>query len=188
MTKDIRDSDAAMVASAVNELIRWTCDLNFGDVARPVFDMWEQEEVDKILAERDEKLSKAGAGFTPQYFKRAYSLQDGDLVEQPASSSAAAAAVLPATPAVDFAEDDFSAPDQDAIDAAMDALSDEALNADARAMIAPLLSALSKGLPPEQLLGQLAEMYPRMDTAGLQQRLARILFVSKVWGRLHGNQ
>ena len=179
VTKDIRDSDAAMVASAVNELIRWTCDLNFGDVARPVFDMWEQEEVDKVLAERDEKLSKAGASFTPQYFKRAYNLQDGDLVEQPAAPAT--------TAAVDFAEEDISAPDQDAIDAAMDALSDDALNADARAMIAPLLAAVSKGLPPEQLLGQLAELYPRMDTAGLQQRLARVLFVSKLWGRLHGN-
>lgn len=180
VTKDIRDSDAAMVASAVNELIRWTCDLNFGDVSRPVFDMWEQEEVDKVLAERDEKLSKAGATFAPQYFKRAYNLQDGDLVEQPA--------VPATTAAVDFAEEDFSAPDQDAIDAAMDALSDDALNADARAMLAPLLAAVSKGLPPEQLLGQLAELYPLMDTAGLQQRLARVLFVSKVWGRLHGNQ
>ena len=150
--------------------------------------MWEQEEVDKVLAERDEKLSKAGATFTPQYFKRAYNLQDGDLIEQPVGASAAVAAVPPGTASEDFAEEDFSAPDQDAIDAAMDALSDEALNADARAMIAPLLSAVNKGLPPEQLLGQLAELYPRMDTAGLQQRLARVLFVSKVWGRLHGNQ
>lgn len=185
VTKDIRDSDAAMVASAINELIRWTCDLNFGGDARPVFDMWEQEEVDKVLAERDEKLSKAGATFTPQYFKRAYNLQDGDLVEAPTAPAATSNAV----PAVEFAEaDDMDeAPDQDAIDAAMDALSNDALNADARAMLAPLLSAVSKGLPPEQLLGQLAELYPRMDTAGLQQRLARVLFVSKLWGRLHGN-
>ncbi|KGH08724.1 phage portal protein family protein [Comamonas thiooxydans] len=183
VTKDIRDSDAAMVASAVNELIRWTCDLNFGDVSRPVFDMWEQEEVDKVLAERDEKLSKAGATFTPQYFKRAYNLQDGDLAEAPATAQAQTAAAAP----VDFAEEDFSAPDQDAIDAAMDALSNDALNSDARAMLAPLLAAVNKGLPPEQLLGQLAELYPRMDTAGLQQRLARVLFVSKLWGRLHGN-
>ena len=142
-----------------------------------------QEEVDKVLAERDEKLSKAGATFTPQYFKRAYNLQDGDLVEQAAAPADTKAALA----AVDFAEEDLSAPDQDAIDAAMDALSNDALNADARAMLAPLLAAVNKGLPPDQLLGQLAELYPRMDTAGLQQRLARVLFVSKLWGRLHGN-
>lgn len=186
VTKDIRDSDAAMVASAINELIRWTCELNFGDGERPVFDMWEQEEVDKLLAERDDKLKSAGAVFTPQYFKRAYNLQDGDLAEQPAAA-APASTPAPEVPAVNFAEEDAHAPDQDAIDAAMDALSTDALNADARALVAPLLALVDKGLQPEQLLGQLAEMYPKMDAAGLQQRLARILFVSKLWGRLHAN-
>ena len=174
VTRDIRDGDKAIVQEAFNTLIRWVCELNFNDGARPVFEMWEQQEVDKVLAERDEKLVRAGAKLTPAYFKRAYSLQDGDLDE----------AAQPATPAAEFAEGDV-APDQDALDAALDALSADAMNADAQAMLAPLLKQITKGAKPDELLGTLAELYPEMDAAGLQERLARMIFVANLWGRRH---
>lgn len=174
VTRDIRDGDKTIVQEAFNTLIRWVCELNFNDGARPVFEMWEQQEVDKVLAERDEKLVRAGAKLTPAYFKRAYSLQDGDLEE----------AAQPATPAAEFAEGDV-APDQDALDAALDALSADALNADAQAMLAPLLKRIAKGVQPDELLGTLAELYPEMDATGLQERLARMIFVANLWGRLH---
>lgn len=174
VTRDIRDGDKAIVQEAFNTLIRWVCELNFNDGARPVFEMWEQQEVDKVLAERDEKLVRAGAKLTPAYFKRAYSLQDGDLDE----------AAQPATPAAEFAEGDV-APDQDALDAALDALSADDMNADAQAMLAPLLKRIAKGVQPDELLGMLAELYPEMDATGLQERLARMIFVANLWGRLH---
>lgn len=174
VTRDIRDGDKAIVQEAFNTLIRWVCELNFNDGARPVFEMWEQQEVDKVLAERDEKLVRAGAKLTPAYFKRAYSLQDGDLEE----------AAQPATPAAEFAEGD-AATDQDALDAALDALSADAMNADAQAMLAPLLKQITKGAKPDELLGTLAELYPEMDATGLQERLARMIFVANLWGRLH---
>lgn len=175
VTRDIRDGDKAIVEEAMNTLIRWVCELNWGDGARPVFSLWEQEEVDKVLAERDEKLVRAGAKLTPAYFKRAYQLQDGDLVE----------AATPDVPAAEFAESE-EAPDQDALDAALDALSADALNADAQVMLAPLLEQIEGGAQPDALLGTLAELYPQMDATGLQERLARALFVAKLWGRLHG--
>lgn len=174
VTRDIRDGDKAIVQEAFNTLIRWVCELNFNDGARPVFDMWEQQEVDKVLAERDEKLVRAGAKLTPTYFKRAYSLQDGDLDE----------AAQPATPAAEFAEGD-DAPDQDALDAALDALSADVMNADAQAMLAPLLTRIADGAKPDDLLGMLAELYPEMDADGLTERLARAIFVANLWGRLH---
>lgn len=174
VTRDIRDGDKAIVQEAFNTLIRWVCELNFNDGARPVFEMWEQQEVDKVLAERDEKLVRAGAKLTPAYFKRAYSLQDGDLDE----------AAQPATPAAEFAEGD-EAPDQDALDAALDALSADVMNADAQAMLAPLLTRIADGAKPDDLLGMLAELYPEMDAEGLTERLARAIFVANLWGRLH---
>lgn len=174
VTRDIRDGDKAIVQEAFNTLIRWVCELNFNDGARPVFEMWEQQEVDKVLAERDEKLVRAGAKLTPTYFKRAYSLQDGDLDE----------AAQPAIPAAEFAEGD-DAPDQDALDAALDALSADVMNADAQAMLAPLLTRIADGTKPDDLLGMLAELYPEMDAEGLTERLARAIFVANLWGRLH---
>ena len=101
-------------------------------------------------------------------------LADGDLDE----------AAQPATPAAEFAEGDV-APDQDALDAALDALSADAMNADAQAMLAPLLKRIAKGVQPDALLGTLAELYPEMDATGLQERLARMIFVGNLWGRLH---
>lgn len=176
VTRDIRDGDSAIVEETMNTLIRWVCELNWGDGARPVFSLWEQEEVDKVLAERDEKLTRAGAKLTPAYFKRAYNLQDGDLVETEQAD----------TPVAEFAESEEEAPDQDALDAALDALSANALNADAQAMLAPLLKRIEDGAQPDELLGVLAELYPEMDASGLQERLARALFVAKLWGCLHG--
>lgn len=79
---DIRDGDACIIESAINQLIRWIVDLNFGeDEAAPTWSMWEQEQVDEVLAKRDQALTQAGAKFTPAYFKRSYNLQDGDLDE-----------------------------------------------------------------------------------------------------------
>lgn len=180
VTRDIRDGDKAIVQEAFNTLIRWVCELNFNDGARPVFEMWEQQEVDKVLAERDEKLVRAGAKLTPAYFKRAYSLQDGDLDEAAPATVEGPAVPLPA----EFAEGN-EAPDQEALDAALDALSADALNADAQAMLAPLLKQIANGVQPDELLGMLAELYPEMDASGLQERLARMIFVANLWGRLH---
>lgn len=179
VTQDIRDGDAAIVTTAMNQLIRWVCELNFADPARPSFSMWEQEEVDKVLAERDEKLTRAGAKLTPAYFKRAYNLQDGDLEEAPALP------VVADPQAVDLAEgEDF--PDQDSLDAALDSLavSDELRN-QARALYEPILTKIAGGASPDELMGMLAELYPALDADGLQERLARAMFVAQVWGRLH---
>ncbi|MBK3336350.1 DUF935 domain-containing protein [Burkholderia pseudomallei] len=178
VTDDIRDGDKAVVAEAMNMLIRWICDLNFDGAARPVFDMWEQEQVDEIQAGRDQKLTQAGARFTPAYFKRAYNLQDGDLDERPLPVSA-----VDAVGAASFAE--FEAPDQDALDAALNALSARDLNADAQALVAPLLKRIANGASADELLGMLAELYPSLDADALQERLARAIFVANLWGRLH---
>jgi len=180
VTRDIRDGDKSIVEEAFNTLIRWVCELNFSDGARPFFSLWEQEEVDKVLAERDEKLVRAGAKLTSAYFKRAYNLQDGDLDETPAAPP------LSANPAdLAFAEGDVSVPDQDALDAALDAKTPDELDAEMRGLLEPVLNAVEDGAAPEELLGMLAELYPDMDGSALQERLARAIFVANLWGRLH---
>lgn len=83
VTRDIRDGDKSIVESVINTLIRWIGDWNFGDAEMPVFSMWEQEEVDEVLAKRDEALVRAGAVFTRSYFIRAYNLVETDLVVAP---------------------------------------------------------------------------------------------------------
>ncbi|WP_047257749.1 DUF935 domain-containing protein [Chromobacterium subtsugae] len=177
VTRDIRDGDKEVIEEALNQLVRWVCELNFNGGDRPRFEMWEQEQVDEVQAGRDEKLTRAGAQLTPAYFKRAYNLQDGDLVETNKPEATASA---------EFAEADEAAPDQDALDAALDALSADELQVAAAAMLQPLFDRIQAGAQPDELLGSLAELYPDMDASGLQERLARAIFTAKVWGRLHG--
>ena len=79
VTDDIRDSDSRIVAAAINQLIEWICELNFGDVTRPKFVLYEAEEYGSTeLAQRDYHLHQIGARFSNEYFARAYGFQDGD--------------------------------------------------------------------------------------------------------------
>ncbi len=80
---DLRDGDAEIVAAAINQLIRWVVEINWGNAEAPIFELWDQTSRDKLQAERDKSLKDAGANLSPAYFIRAYNLQDGDLVATP---------------------------------------------------------------------------------------------------------
>lgn len=82
VTKDLRDGDAKLVAAAVNQLIRWTCELNWGGADAPVWSMWDQEAQDVLQAARDKSNHEAGARYSNAYFERAYGYQVGDLLPE----------------------------------------------------------------------------------------------------------
>ncbi|MDD1016846.1 phage portal protein family protein [Pseudomonas rubra] len=175
VTEDIRDGDAGIVAATLNAAIRLVVDLNFGEqVTAPVYELWEQEEIDKVLAERDRGLTEAGVRFTPQYWKRTYNLQDGDIIEGPAAADPAfaEAAVRPIL-------------DQVALDQAIDSLTAEQLQEQAMEALRPVIEALQQGRDEVEVLGLLAETSPDLDAVALQALLARLMFVADVWGRLN---
>ncbi|HBU9080455.1 TPA: DUF935 domain-containing protein, partial [Escherichia coli] len=181
VTADIRDADADIIQAAVNQVIRTVVTLNFGDVPCPVWAMWEQEAIDDTRATRDEKLTRAGLRLTPQYFKREYQLQDGDIDETPPSERQNNMLPLSFAEAIDA---DIQAQQQ--LDDALDILMNGgALNGTLEPVLAPLFRRVENGVNPSELLGELAELYPQMNTDDLQERLARILFVTNIWGRLH---
>lgn len=76
---DIRDADARMVEAVVNQLIRWTCQVNWPGVSPPVWEMREQEEIDTDRPTRDKILVEAGAKLTRAYWLRTYDLEEDDL-------------------------------------------------------------------------------------------------------------
>lgn len=84
VSDDLRDADARLCEAALNQLARWIVDLNEGEGApAPKVELYEQEEVDKAQAERDETLTKAGAKLTKSYFMRTYDLQETDIDDVP---------------------------------------------------------------------------------------------------------
>ncbi|MCT8349594.1 DUF935 domain-containing protein [Photorhabdus temperata] len=181
VTDDIRDADVDVITSAINQAIRWVVELNFGNVECPVYRLWEQQSVDETQANRDVKLSQAGVRFTPQYWKREYQLQDGDIDETTLSTTPMPPLPLAFSEAVNA---DLAA--QDTLDEALDILMNEgSLNESLESLLVPLFHRVQNGANPSDLIGELAELYPQMGADGLQERLARVLFVSNIWGRLH---
>lgn len=175
VTKDIRDGDAGIVAAALNACIRLVVDLNFGaDVAAPLYELWEQEEIDKTLAQRDKALTESGVKFTDAYWKRTYNLQDGDLTTTPAAADSPAFAEATVRPLLD----------QIALDQATDGLPAEALQQQAEQAVAPFIEALQRARDGSEALGLLAEAFPQMDDHALQEQLANLLFIADTWGRL----
>jgi len=87
VANDLRDGDAEIVSAAINQLIRWVVELNWGAATAPTFSFWDQTAKDQLQAERDEKNYKSGARFTNAYWERAYGYEAGDLA-QPAVDAA----------------------------------------------------------------------------------------------------
>lgn len=185
---ELRDDDAEMIAAGLNQLARWICEVNFPGVVPPVFDFWEQEEVDDVQAGRDEKLTKAGAKFTKAYWMRTYNLQEGDLTEQ---TLRAAGAIDPATGqplkpgSASFAEpgmDELPA-DQAALDAAIDQLPADQIQAAMKTLLMPALKAIEAASTPDDVRQALLDAWPDMDATAIEDLMARAYFVADLVGR-----
>lgn len=98
VSEDLRDGDAAIVAAAFNQLVRWIVELNFGNVARPIVQFWDTKQLEQKRSKRDADNYAAGARFTPKYFMRVYGYQEDDLeqaTQAPGTSLSIAAHRLP---------------------------------------------------------------------------------------------
>jgi len=179
VAQDIRDADKRLVESVINEAIAWTVARNFED-APPRFAMWEPQDLDKARAERDAILAGMPGGpvFTDDYLMREFGYEQGDLGERPAPAPA-----MPGFPA--FAENDAdAAPDQTALDDAIDALAPEALQVQMETLLQPAIRAVREAKSESEVLGLLAEAYPEMPEDDLIDTMQRLFFAADVWGRL----
>lgn len=200
VAKDLRDGDARLCEATINQLLRWVVDSNEGEGApAPKFELYEQEEVNEVQARRDKLLTESGVVFTPAYWQRVYGLEAGDIappepiapVVAPTAEAGATAFAEPRTPAntpaIGWPSVEPTQPDQTALDAALQALPDSQLQTQMTAMLAPLREQLQRAdTDPQALLGWLAEQFPSLDEAALQDHLARLLFAAQVWGTLNG--
>ena len=102
VTRDIRNDDASLVEGVFNQLLAWICELNFNVETLPAFELFEQESIDKLQAERDKILTEIGVSFTEQYIHRTYGFEEGDIVMQEISPNPSLQ--KKGTDKVDFAE------------------------------------------------------------------------------------
>ena len=172
---DIILGDKRLVENTMNQFIRWFCAINYGSGEVPVFTLYEEEDVDKNVADRDRVLFDFGWRPTEEYIKKTYNMGDGDftLVEPPTTPAFAFAA--PASPAVP--------PDQKAIDAEVEGLTADKLQAQMEPIIQPVMALITGEKSYAAVMGKLIELYPKMDSEAVEKALQKAIFVSNVVGR-----
>jgi phage gp29-like protein len=184
--KDIVQSDKRIVENALNTLIKWICILNFGESNfYPQFKLWEDEQVDKTLSERDGILSKdCGVKFTPTYFEKAYGFDEEDIasIGQPETTSG-----TPLAGSAQFSEAAFTQT-QNAIDEFMSTLPAAELQKQADGILKPIIDLIEESKDYQEVLSKLAQTYPKMDSTGIQEMLSRAMFVSEYLGRAEVNR
>lgn len=172
-------SGKRLVMQAMNVLIKWTYELNglSGDV--PKFILFEEDDVDMVLAERDEKLVGGGVKFTKSYYIKNYGLEEEDfeLSETP-----------PPAPPAQFAEkSDF--PDQQVVDDIGDLLSDaKATKATGDKVIQALLEFIDGSKSYEDALSGLASVYPKMKIDDIEKILVNASKAAMAIGRIHAHE
>jgi phage gp29-like protein len=168
--KDIIMAAAGAITRAIQPLIDWITELNFGDDA-PRFRMFEREDVDMKLAERDERLIRSGVRLTPEYFKRAYNLTDDDIDTSPPTARASAA---------QFAESTSDA--QSSVDGMLAAVPDTTIDAIADAMLAPVRAMIGAASSYEELQSGLVALYPDIPADRLDALVARATTIARIAG------
>jgi phage gp29-like protein len=190
VTKDLRDADARLIASSINQLIKWVCELNFGEVPTPVFSFWDQKEQDELQATRDKSNYDAGARFTNKYWMRGYGYQEGDLQPEPAapaviaiSDSVIASAARQSTDPNTAAFADPTPAEPDEIDALIDAELSQ-WQPTMTPMVDPirklLADAAARGQTAAELLARLPDLLAQLDADPLADSLTRAAFTARL--------
>ncbi|MEQ8224623.1 MAG: DUF935 family protein, partial [Candidatus Eremiobacterota bacterium] len=172
--QDIVDSDKNLVMETINELITWIYELNFPGKDIPEFEMWEPEDIDLTLAQRDEILSRTGVKYRKIYFQKNYNLdeEDFDIAELQQQNT---------FPPAQFAE---AALDSNPLEELEKAVSDKELQQIAEDLLKPVIELVKSGNSYEDVLEALSEQYPLMDTRTMQDLFGKAMFISETKGRL----
>lgn len=96
----------------------------------------------------------------------------------------------PATGLAGLAYTPVTIPDQAAIDDGINALAnaDAQNQAMAEALIQPVVELIQNATTYQEVMNKLAAQYPDMQTAQLENRLARALFAADAWGRINSSK
>lgn len=179
--QEIIDGDKRMTERCLQQLVDWIYELNWENGRPPRFSMWHEEDVDRNLAERDRVLTSAGVRFTKSYFQRVYGFQDDDFeVVEPQGNQGAEFAENPlkvtlkkGSKAVQtaFNPDDYP-------------LDGKELSGFGKALLTQILNMLDEASSFEDVRERLFKLYPQIDTAELEDSLARAFYIAHISGRL----
>lgn len=211
-------SDKKIVTRELNKLIRWIYELNFNDSEVPTIEMFEEEQVDSKLAERDAVLKdKVGVKFTKSYIQENYNLSDADFDMEEKPDTTGNPIDPPQPPltkppikieepggdiemseeksfwkklkSLFFASDKKeAAEEQELINRMVEDIPVEILQMQMETVLKPVIDSVKKGDDYETVITQLAEVYPDMKTDQVEKLLQKMIFLSETIGRLSVEQ
>ncbi|MBS4000757.1 MAG: DUF935 family protein [Desulfobulbaceae bacterium] len=165
--QEIVESDMRLIEQTFNTLIQWLIDYNFENVERmPYFGMYEEDDVNLALAERDSKLLSTGKiVFTKEHYKK-YGLKEDEfyIPEEPKAPE-----IKQETPA--FSEHDEQA---------------QELGVIGEEMLKVVSEAIEGANSYEEVESKLFKLYPDLENDKLVKMLEHLLFVSNGLGRVEG--
>src|SRR5574344_312203 len=175
--QDIVDSDKKLVEKTVNQLIRWIYEINFASADVPVFEMFEEEDVDLNIAQRDKILSDTGVKFTKEYFIKNYGLEDEDFdIREDA---------IPASPQFNqFNQEEEIIEGQVRIDELFKFLSETELSSQAQKILSPLISLIETCDSLEEAQELLKDK--NLHSKQFEQSIQKALFLCELQGRSDG--
>ena len=176
--QDIVDSDKKLVEGVINQLIQWIYEINFANAEVPVFEMYEPEDVDLTLAQRDKILSDTGVKFTKEYFIKNYGLEeeDFDIRED----------IIPASPNFkEFKEEEEKlVPGQAQIENLFKFITEGDLNKQAQSMLSPLIKLFESCESYEEAFELLTDK--NLHSKQFEQTIQKALFLCELQGRSDG--
>lgn len=162
--EDIAKADAQFVSEAMDTLIRYIVELNFSTIPEnlPKFVMYFEDEIDKVLADRDKVLSEMGVQFNKAYYARVYNLQDDEFETEQVKK----------TPA------EFAAGQPDKVFSAVE----NPLNQMTEVLINAVVTQIQEFSSFEQLLSSLDKVFSAMDATKIREALAKESFAARIKG------
>lgn len=177
---ELVQADADLLSATLNATLSpWLTAYNCPGARPPK--IWRQvkkPEDQTALSTRDKNLFDMGFRRTLSAVQEAYGGEWVDI--RPAGK---VQSDKPSKPA-DFSEADLSYPDQDALDAAIADLPAEQQQAAMEKALSPVVKFIQKGGNAEEAMARIADVFPEMDTAFLEDMLSRAIFVAEIWGRI----
>lgn len=172
---DLAKADAQFVSEVMDTLIRYIVEVNFSSIPDdlPKFVMFFEDEIDKVLADRDKVLTDIGVRFNKKYFARAYNLQEDEFELDDALSQAN----KPKTE-VAFAALDEENTGADPIISSVE----NPLNQMADALINAAVSQIQEFSSFNELLSSLDKLFSAIDVTKIREALAKESFAARIKG------
>jgi len=178
-------ADADLLSGALNRtLVRWISEYNVPGATPPtVYRKVEEPKDTTALADRDKTICEMGFKPSLTYIQETYG-GDWVVAPPPATHDNPAADALGTAASFAEAAAAIATPGQAVVDRAAASPPAVALNAQVQTALAPVLDLVKGGASYEDIMAKLAQTFPAMDTDGLEELLARAIFVGDLWGQV----